>query len=70
MQNNEIPRRAYLDKLTPAERLITDVIAIVEGLVCNPHLTSTVIKLVDAANHLADFVDGVPFVEPSLGEGK
>ena len=61
---NEIPRRAYLDKLTPIEKAIKDLVVVVEGLGAHPHLTMTVIKLGEAANHLADFVDGVPFVEP------
>ena len=67
MACSEIPRRCYLDKLTPTERLIKDLVPVVESLGAHPHLTATVIKLQEAANSLADFVDGIPFVEPKFG---
>lgn len=55
-----IPRRACLDKLTPAERAIAFAAQEVEAAGADIRLTHAVIKLQEARNLVADFVDGVP----------
>lgn len=58
-----IPRRACVDKFTPAERTIYDAVAAVEAAGCDERLTHAVNKLSEARALVADFVDGVPFGE-------
>lgn len=55
--DGSMPRRCYLDQLTPEELMIRDVAATVEGLGAHPLLTATVIKLMQAGEALADWVD-------------
>ena len=54
---NEIPRRAYLDRLIPAERSIYDAIQLVEALGADVRLTDVVVRLGEAKDKLADYVD-------------
>ena len=71
--SNEIPRRAYINKLTPAEHAIYDAIAAVEAAGADVRLTDAV-NLLQAARHsVADYVDGVEsrrsVLEGAAGEG-
>lgn len=59
MPDNEIPRRCYVDKWTPAERAIADAIAAVEKVGADKRLTDAVILLGQAKDRVADYVDGV-----------
>lgn len=54
---SEIPRRAFLEKRTKEENLITDAMAAVENLGAHPLLTDCVILLEQARNKLSDYVD-------------
>ena len=56
---NDIPRRICLDKLTPAETAIVAAVDAVEAMGADERLTHAVIKLGQARDHVADFVDGV-----------
>ena len=58
-----IPRRICIDKLTAAELAIVDAVRAVEAAGADLRLTHAVIKLGEARNLVADFVDGVPFGE-------
>lgn len=53
-----LPRRVYLDKLTPAERAIYDATLEVEKLPADKRLTDAVVLLGQARDKVADFVDG------------
>lgn len=67
----EIPRRNFLDKLTPAELAVHEAILKVEGIGSSPVLTSVVIDLLNAKQRLSDFVDGKsqePLVNPRYAE--
>ena len=55
--DGSMPRRCYLDQLTPEELMIRDVVATVEWLGAHPLLTTTVIKLMQAGEALADWID-------------
>lgn len=65
MAENEIPRRCYLERMTPAERAIWDAKEVIEGLPADTRLTQAVILLAEAQDRVADFVDG-----KDLHEGK
>lgn len=54
---NEIPRRARIDKFTPAEKAIYDAVQIVEEMGADVLLTDAVILLQQARDKVADFVD-------------
>ena len=56
---DEIPRRARLDLLTPAERAIWDALQAVEALPADVRLTDAVVLLQAARTRTADYVDGV-----------
>lgn len=56
----EPPRRVRIDLFTPAERAIWDAMQAVESAGCDVRLTRAVIKLQEARDLVADFVDGVP----------
>jgi predicted RNase H-like nuclease (RuvC/YqgF family) len=58
-QMNEIPRRAYIDKLTPAETAIREAVLAVEAMGADVRLTEAVILLGKARDRVADFVDGI-----------
>lgn len=56
---NEIPRRAYLDRLTPEEKMIHDCIVAIEQMpFADVKLTLAQVKLQEAKNLLSDWVDG------------
>lgn len=59
------PRRASIDKFTPAEKAIHDAVQVVEAAGCDARLTDAVILLQKAGESVADFVDGVPVPDPS-----
>lgn len=61
--SNEIPRRARIDLLTPAETAIRDAVGAVEAAGCDVRLTRVVVKLGEARDMMADFVDGIPAIE-------
>lgn len=52
-----IPRRIDLQRMTPAERAITEAIRAVEELPADVRLTDAVCLLVQARERVADFVD-------------
>lgn len=56
----EPPRRVRIDLFTPAEKAIYDAVQAVEAAGCDERLTRAVIKLQEARDLVADFVDGVP----------
>lgn len=56
--HRDLPRRCYLDLLTPAERSIFDAIQAVETLPADVRLTDAVVLLGQAKDKVADFVDG------------
>lgn len=56
---NEFPRRCRLDLLTPAELAIVNAVDEVEKVGADVRLTNAVIKLGEARNFVADFVDGI-----------
>jgi hypothetical protein len=62
---DEIPRRCQMEHWTPAERAIYDAMQAVEAMPADTRLTSAVIKLGDAQNLVADFVDGVQQAQPA-----
>lgn len=53
----DVPRRCYLEELTPEERAIRDLVGAIEHLGAHPLLTTTVIQLMKAGESLADWVD-------------
>lgn len=53
------PRRSQLEKMTPAELAIRDVVALVESLGADVRLTDAVVLLAAAQESVADFIDGV-----------
>lgn len=55
--NDEIPRRADLQRCTPAERSIYETMQVVEALGADVLLTKAVSLLGDARNAVADYVD-------------
>lgn len=56
--SDEIPRRVRIDKLTPVERAIYDVMLEVEKMGADERLTRAVTLLSDARSAVADYVDG------------
>lgn len=56
---NDIPRRAQLNLLTPAEQAIYDAMAVVESMPADVRLTDAVVLLGAARHSVADFVDGI-----------
>lgn len=54
---NTIPRRNQLENLTESEIAIQKAINEVELLGCNSKLTDAVVKLSEAKNLVADFID-------------
>jgi hypothetical protein len=55
---NEFPRRSRLDLMTPAEKAIYEAINEVERIGADVKLTNAVIKLQEAKELVADFIDG------------
>ena len=55
----DIPRRAFIDKLTPAELAIVAAVEAVESVGAHILLTEAVILLERARGKVADYVDGV-----------
>lgn len=62
--SNEIQRRCYLDRLTPAERAIYDAAQAVEAMPADVRLTWAGVMLARARELVADYVDGVSSVCP------
>lgn len=56
---DEIPRRARLDLMTPAERAIFDAVAVVEAAGCDVRLTDAVVLMAAARESVADYIDGI-----------
>lgn len=56
---NSIPRRAYIDKMTRAERAIYNALQEVEKVGADVRLTDAVNLLSEAREAVADYVDGV-----------
>lgn len=54
----QVPRRACLESMTPAERAIYDAMQSVEHLGGDPLLTDAVTKLSDAQALVADWLEG------------
>jgi hypothetical protein len=52
-----IPRRCYIDKLTPAEKAIYDALVAVEAVGADPLLTEVSELLSQARSKMADYVD-------------
>jgi len=63
----ELPRRCYVDLMTPAELAIREVIGKVESVGCDVRLTDAVVLLTQAKEKVADFVDDLP-LEGTLAE--
>jgi hypothetical protein len=59
----DFPRRARLDKFTPAERAIWDATQAVEAMPADTRLTEAVILLGKARDLVADYVDATPAPE-------
>ena len=59
MSENTIPRRSRLDLNEPAELAIYEAMLAVEKMPGDVRLTHAVIKLQEAKNLVADFIDGV-----------
>lgn len=56
--SSNIPRRAYVERLTPAETAIRNAILEVESLGADVRLTDAVILLQAAKDSVGDYVDG------------
>lgn len=54
---SDLPRRCYVNKLTPEELKIREAILEVEKLGAHVMLTEVVTKLTDAKDRLADWID-------------
>ena len=63
---NDPSRRIQMQKWTPAERAIFDVVQLIEAMPADVRLTDAVVLLGMARTRLADFVDGVPGQRPSF----
>lgn len=59
MSDNVIPRRNNLETITPAEKAISDAMALVEKLPADPRLTDAVVLLDKARHRVGDYIDGV-----------
>lgn len=57
MTEFQFPRRATLERMTPAELAIREAILAVEAAGCHPLLTDAVALLMQAQSTVADFVD-------------
>lgn len=55
--NDEIPRRADMQRWIPQEHLISEALVSVETLGAHPQLTDVVIKLGEAKRILAEWYD-------------
>jgi hypothetical protein len=55
---NEFPRRSRLDLMEPAEKAIYNAAQEVEKIGADVRLTNAVIKLQEARELVADFIDG------------
>lgn len=64
---NQIPRRAYLEKMVPAERAIHDAIQAVEVMGADVRLTDVVVALGAAKDTLSDYVDATADVQYPCG---
>jgi hypothetical protein len=62
---SEIRRRSRLDLNEPAELAIREAILKVEKMPADVRLTYAVIKLSEAKELVADFIDGVNEIKPS-----
>lgn len=58
-------RRNQLDKCSPVELLIYTTITKVEKMESDVRLTNAIIKLNEARNWIADYIDDVPLVLPN-----
>lgn len=58
--SDPIPRRIRLDRMTPAELAIRDAVLAVETVGADTRLTNAVIKLQEARELVADYVDAMP----------
>lgn len=54
---NEIPRRNRIDRMTPGELAIREAIRVVEEMGADIRLTNVVVRLSQAQEVLADYVD-------------
>lgn len=54
---NDLPRRNYIDQLSPAEAAIREAKQLVEMAGCDPLLTEAVNLLSRAQEKVADFID-------------
>lgn len=57
MSTNDIPRRAFVNKMIPAELSIRESVQSVERLAAHPLLTDAVVMLGDAQRKVADWYD-------------
>ena len=57
MNDNEMPRRAYINKMTPEELEIYNLVGKIEMLGAHPLLTDVVVYLGKAREKLSDWVD-------------
>lgn len=64
MNSEPTPRRIRLDLNSPAEIAIYEAIQAVEKMDADVRLTHAVIKLQEARNLVADFIDEVPSAKP------
>jgi hypothetical protein len=60
----EAPRRSRKDLMWPSELAITDAIYEVEKMGADIRLTNAEIKLMEARNLIADYIDDKPKREP------
>lgn len=58
-QDYNLPRRIFIDKMTPAELAIRNAVIEVEKMGADTRLTDAVVLLTKAQARVADFVDGV-----------
>lgn len=59
--STEIPRRNQINENTELEIDIRKVVAIIEQLPPDQRLTEAVVLLAKAREHLADYIDDIPF---------
>ncbi len=59
MKLEDLPRRIFVDRMTPAETAIRSAIHTVEELPADIRLTKAVVLLDRARELVADYVDGV-----------
>jgi hypothetical protein len=63
---SELPRRICIDKFTPAEKAIYDALGEVEKVGADTRLTDAVVLLQQAREKVADYIDGVNPIDPSI----